>query len=174
MLERFPGLLEHFLPGDHYLLQNDYWFRFGVKIFATKWRLGFIIQKSFKKTLATKWQSGCLLQNGFPESFFFFGRISEWSFCSVHKSTHSVVEIQRGIQISHLNRMQNLRPIYPSFPWGNTDEQATQHLEIGAIVFFSKFRVITDIILGRRVNKKYQHSYQFKRVDVDKSTRNVE
>ena len=65
--------------------------------FATKWRLGFIIQKSCKKTLATKWQSRCLLQNGFPESFLFLGRISEWSFCSVHKSTHSVVEIQRGI-----------------------------------------------------------------------------
>ena len=77
-------------------------FVLGSRIFATKWRLGFIIQKSFKKTLATKWQSGCLLQNGFPESFLFFGRISEWSFCSVHKPTHSVVEIQRGIHMIHV------------------------------------------------------------------------
>ena len=64
--------------GQDFLLQNEDWF--------------FIILKSLKKT-CYKWQSGCLLQNGFPKSFFAFCRMSEWLFCSVHKFSHSVVEI---------------------------------------------------------------------------------
>ena len=77
----------------HHLLQNDYWFRFGVKIFCYKMKIGFYHPKIIGKKLATKWQSGCLLQNGFPESFFAFCRMSEWLFRSVHKFSHSVVEI---------------------------------------------------------------------------------
>ena len=70
-LHIFHRLLEHFLPLNHHLLQNDYWFFSGQVFGATKWRLVFIIQKSIKKTPATKWQTGCLQQNAFHKSFFF-------------------------------------------------------------------------------------------------------
>ena len=79
--------------GQYFLLQNEDWFRFGVKIFCYKMKIGFYHPKIIEKKLATKWQSGCLLQNGFPESFFAFCRMSEWLFRSVHKFSHSVVEI---------------------------------------------------------------------------------
>ena len=83
-LHIFHWLLEHFLPVNHHLLQNDYCFFSGQVFGATKWRWVFIIQKSIKKTPATKWQTGCLQQNAFHKSFFFYQFRVRW---------HSVVSI---------------------------------------------------------------------------------
>ena len=83
-LHIFHWLLEHFLPLNHHLLQNDYWFFSGQVFGATKWRLVFIIQKSKKKHLLQNDKPGVCNKMHFTSPFFFYQFRVRW---------HSVVSI---------------------------------------------------------------------------------
>ena len=84
-LHIFHWLLEHFLPLDHQLLQNDYCFFVGSSFWRYKMKIGFYHPKINQKNTCYKMTNRCVCNKmHFTSPFFFYQFRVRW---------HSVVSI---------------------------------------------------------------------------------